>query len=265
MFTQSKRHHVHHEAKPSRFDQYVSGNKIDLSQRNIHDADMPELVNYLSQHPAIKIVDLRLNYITATGATTLSKCKTISELDISANYIGSQGAKALAKNPLLTTLMMRDNQIKIDAIAILAKTKTIKKLGINRNEFNNEVAQLFAKNKKIAVLEADYHYISYQYREPLLNRIANNHVFQFARDKAHERTRIKHSILIASLRSTRTNSFKDSIIPVVEHVMLSYTDVPLNARQINQKFLNSRFFKSNVGELPTHEQNKASIKYRKGR
>ena len=98
-------------------DYYVVGNDtLDLSSKELNDKDIFKIIALLRQHPTITKIDLSDNNIYDYGTTVLAKFlekenSNIVELDLAYNFISNTGAISLSKNKYLKLLDLSGNDI----------------------------------------------------------------------------------------------------------------------------------------------------------
>lgn len=79
-------------AMNTRFSQFVSEKSLNLTRQELTDGDMPEIIQFLTQNPAIKNLNLSLNHIGDEGIVMLAEYnQTIAHLNLSGNNITDQG------------------------------------------------------------------------------------------------------------------------------------------------------------------------------
>lgn len=85
------------EKKQHRFVQYVSDENLNLCKQGLTDKDIPELILFLAQHPAVKSLDLSLNNIGDQGiADFAERNQTIIKVDFTGNNISDSGIAVFA-------------------------------------------------------------------------------------------------------------------------------------------------------------------------
>lgn len=115
------------------FEKFCNENKLILSNKDITDEDIGELLVFLNSHKSITYLDLSINPITCKGVIELAKNKNITVLDLSWTLVGNKGAEALAENNTLEILDLSCN-ISMD------------NRGINAFLKNNTLLALYMRN-----------------------------------------------------------------------------------------------------------------------
>lgn len=111
------------EAKQHRFVQFMSQGCLNLSQQGLTDKDMPELVQFLLQHPKIKILDLSLNNIGDDGiAYFADRNQNIKQVNFRGNNIGDNGVAVFAyKNQVVELVNFSSNLISDQGVTNFAR------------------------------------------------------------------------------------------------------------------------------------------------
>lgn len=120
---------------------------------------MEVLCDQLKHHSTLKHLDLSHNFITDTGAETVSstllrkKANTLRELDLTNNSISASGGKALAQsllsNSSLQTLELRLNKLGDEAggeiMTALEHHKGLVHLGLGGNFLRDATVEAFCR------------------------------------------------------------------------------------------------------------------------
>ncbi|MEO8402836.1 MAG: hypothetical protein ABI597_13775 [Gammaproteobacteria bacterium] len=152
-------------------DEHVWGNMVELFDCNLQDADIPQLVTFLNEHPEIEMVFAPYNHI-AEGAIPLAHVATLKVLYLAGNQINDAGAKALAMAPNLTLLEVSSNRIHDKGAEALAKSSSLQGIGIANNPITNEGAFAIA-NMPLDVLYFSANSLSY---ETMVALATNSHL-----------------------------------------------------------------------------------------
>lgn len=128
----------------SDLDSRTFNNSLDVGNCNLHDADMPQLVAYLLNHPSINWLGAWNNHISQ-GAIALAKVPGLQQLLLYENDIGDKGAEALAKMPNLISLDLGRNNVHDQGAIALAKSTSIKVLAVSENALTDKGALAIAK------------------------------------------------------------------------------------------------------------------------
>lgn len=101
------------KSKGTSFSSNIFGSNMNLSYQNIDDKDIPELLQFLLEHPSIKTLDLSLNNIGDKGvADFVERNQTINYVNFSGNNIGDTGLAIFAyKNQVVTKVNFSLNPI----------------------------------------------------------------------------------------------------------------------------------------------------------
>ncbi len=133
---------------------------LDLSSRELTDADVIELCNALEKNTSLDTLDLDHNQIGDAGAQALAGSKTLTMLGLGHNQIGDAGAQALAENKTPTVLDLGHNQIGDAGAQALAESKTLTVLDLGHNQIGDAGAKALAENKTLTVLDLEHNQIS---------------------------------------------------------------------------------------------------------
>lgn len=177
------------KAKSHRYDAYVFQGKLDLREHSLTVENVPELLVYLSNHPEIKIINLRGNKLKAEGAAAFAHGnKTVTDVDLSDNGLLGRGAVGFVRintvatrvnlsencisdagayniglyNRVVTDLDLSFNNIGADgAIAFAKSNNTVTKLNLSQNYLCDEGLIGFAQyNRVVKDLDASFNNIS---------------------------------------------------------------------------------------------------------
>jgi hypothetical protein len=122
---------------------------------NLHDEDIPELVEILQKKPNIQYLDLSSNKIEQAGAINLSQLKHLIYLDISSNNITNEAVLELLLNENLISLNCSSNPLLDNKLAhaILAKKTHQTTLVFDRTKISGDMLRSIDKmcslNKEI--------------------------------------------------------------------------------------------------------------------
>ncbi|EKD69838.1 MAG: GalA protein type 1, 3 or 4 [uncultured bacterium] len=201
----------------SQYKNYYDGtSELILSERDLHDDDIPELCHFLLKHPEIKKLDLGTNYITYKGAidlfqintlthlcldnndfddesademtAALVKC-TLTHLSLSNNHIGDNVSQVLAKSKLIS-LNVSDNIIEDEGITALAKSKMLTHLDVSDCVITDNGAIKLLNNNKIISLDISANNISKELKEKIKNHIQYNFLAEAQQKKLHTLSRL---------------------------------------------------------------------------
>lgn len=141
---------------------------IDLSENNVSDMALTNLVAKINKAPKLTTLTLAGNAISSEGLVQLSKLlmenKSIKVLDLRSNTITDNGAEALAKalssNKTLEEIYLDKNSIGDDGACFLASYldghESIRILSLNDNNISNQgatdLANVFKGSKKVEKL-----------------------------------------------------------------------------------------------------------------
>jgi len=102
-----------------RFDQYVSGETLNLSRQYLTDEDMQDIISFIHQYPDITKLDLSLNNIGDQGIADFSeKNQTVTNVNFTGNNISDHGVAVFAyKNLAVKQVNFSYNPISDKGIA----------------------------------------------------------------------------------------------------------------------------------------------------
>ncbi|WP_131783995.1 hypothetical protein [Legionella gresilensis] len=126
---------------------------LNLSNQNVRDEDLIDVINFLISHPQIKTVNLSQNQIGAAGAKGFALHNTTATLvDLSWNRIGDVGAKDFALyNRITTAVDLSFNQIGNDGAKDFAlHNKTATTVYLIGNQIGAVGAKDFAEHNTVA-------------------------------------------------------------------------------------------------------------------
>ncbi|MGQ3887530.1 hypothetical protein ACQUW5_00685 [Legionella sp. CNM-1927-20] len=124
-----------------------SSEVLNLSNQNVCDDDLIDIINFLNRHPQIKTVDLSCNQIGAIGAKDFALHNTAATtVNLRGNEIGAVGAKDFAEhNRTATTVDLGENQIgAVGAKDFALHNKTATTVDLRWNEIGDVGAKDFA-------------------------------------------------------------------------------------------------------------------------
>lgn len=115
------------ESNQHRFFQFISNENLDLSRQGLTDKDMPELIQFLLQHPKIKVLDLSLNNIGDEGiAYFVERNQYVIQINFSGNNISDLGIAIFAyKNEVVEQVNFSQNLITDQGITNFAQINQI--------------------------------------------------------------------------------------------------------------------------------------------
>lgn len=110
---------------------YLGGEYLDLSNQDLNDNDVGELINFLDRHPRITSLYLNNNRIGNKGAGLLAN-RNLRSLSLNNNLIGNEGAKLLAKSniQLLSLMSCRINN---DGVNLFLLNTSLRSLRLENN------------------------------------------------------------------------------------------------------------------------------------
>lgn len=129
--------------------------KLDLYNKQITAQDIPSLLNFLNEHPEIRILDLTFNQIEADGAEMLASNTTLVSLNVCQNNICDRGTIALAANKTLKSLNVSFNHIENEGAKALAAS-TIKNIDVSHNKIMYEGGLALARKSNFSILNASH-------------------------------------------------------------------------------------------------------------
>lgn len=169
------------------------GNCLDLSNANLTNDHIPELVEYLEKHSEITTLDISFNNISDKGAQALAtlglikldasnnkirsagaqalatKNNTLKELDLGFNFITDEDVQELAQHPKLNTLGVAGNDLTVVSAKALAQNPRLVAVDVSVNNLGSVGAKEFAESKTIKTLKIGENGIRTQSAKLLLN------------------------------------------------------------------------------------------------
>jgi Leucine-rich repeat (LRR) protein len=114
---------------------------------NLHDEDIPELVEILQSRPSIQYLDLSSNKIGQAGVVCLSKLKHLIHLNLSNNNITNEAVQILLLNKNLISLNCSENSLLDNKLAgeIMNKATHHTSLKFNGTKISSNLLQKIEK------------------------------------------------------------------------------------------------------------------------
>lgn len=141
-------------AKKIDFSKHIEGNELNLFWQGITDDDIPQILDFLSEHPKITSLNLHGNFaITTKGLEKLAENKTLLSVRVEGLFIKDEGIIALAKNTTWTSLGIENadfHKLRLGLQALI-DNQTLTALGITSDD-PNDIA-LLANKKSLTKLE----------------------------------------------------------------------------------------------------------------
>jgi hypothetical protein len=116
-------------------------------QGNLHDEDIPELIEALQDKPSIQYLDLSSNMIEEAGAILLAQLKHLIHLNLSNNHITNKAVEVLLLNKNLISIDCSENILLDDSLAnfILSKPTHHTCLEFDRTEISHNLLKQIEK------------------------------------------------------------------------------------------------------------------------
>lgn len=124
---------------------------ISLTEGDITAEGVDELLKHLSNKPALKELNLSMNFIGDNGATMLAE-RLPSQIDtLTLVQVGltDEGAKALAKNNTLTSLDITGNTISAEAAGDFVFNETLTTLEMDTYKLSEELQEAIQKTLEV--------------------------------------------------------------------------------------------------------------------
>jgi len=101
------------DAKQHRFEMFITSNNLNLSQQNLSDKDMPDLIQFLQNFPAVETLDLSLNNIGDEGIVYFAERNiNVKQVNLNGNNISDHGVALFAyKNQVVEYINFSHNFI----------------------------------------------------------------------------------------------------------------------------------------------------------
>lgn len=123
--------------------------QVSLEENHLTDAALPSLLAL----PALKVLNLSKNAITAQGAWLLSQSSRLTSLTLYKNALGDTGAEALARNTVLLELDLRETGLGDRGALALAANEHLRSLRLRYNAITDKGAEGFLRNTSLTYLE----------------------------------------------------------------------------------------------------------------
>ena len=119
----TKKQYKVEDIKHHPFAKFIDGDKLNLSQQELSDTDIPEVMCLLELYPKVKKIDLSLNNIGDAGIVNfVEKNQTIVEANFCGNTISDRGVISFAfKNQFVKHVDFSHNLISMQGINHFAK------------------------------------------------------------------------------------------------------------------------------------------------
>ncbi len=151
--------------KRASIENYVNSNELDLSDGGVEDSDIPRIITYLQNHPAINALNLANNFDLTSGAMAkLATVTTLTALNLARDFkdcennictggLEGKDTLAFANNTSLTYLNLYNNSIGDEGAINIAKNPHLTILDVSANNISDLGGQALAQNKLLEELD----------------------------------------------------------------------------------------------------------------